>query len=213
MPFPYTPTARIPAGNPAMLDGPPQNAATQRDLFDSRAHLRQITWGTLVWGGRVAVSGTASHPVLEYDQIDVVALCDSAGVWWPAYGAADTVPESAMSLPLSSGTVYYLYAKVSTSGALGFEVTSSAPDSAVYRTVSAEQRRLLATFLTDGSGNPRPGWMRERGGTYRMTSATNLRVLQAGDATSRVEEIWRAGENPQQPAKAIGGIDDLANAV
>ena len=26
--------------------------------------------------------------------------------------------------------------------------------------------------------------MRERGGTYRMTSATNLRVLQAGDATS-----------------------------
>ena len=26
---------------------------------------------------------------------DVVALCDSAGVWWPAYGAADTVPDLA----------------------------------------------------------------------------------------------------------------------
>lgn len=181
---PYTPTAKIAAGDTAMLDVDPRNAATLRELLDARAHLRQITWGSLEWGGRIAVSGTAAHPVLACDQIDVVALSDSAGVWWPAYSGAVTIPESAMSLPLAPFTHYNVFAKVSTSGVLGFEVTTSAPDSAVYRTVSAEQRRLLASFVTDTDGIPRPGVARERGFTFRARTGDDLKALDAGHATS-----------------------------
>lgn len=185
MPKPYTPTAHLGAADPAMPDGDASNAAPFRDLLDARAHLRQIAWGTLVWGGRIAVSGTAAHPVLSCDQIDVVALADSTGAWWPAFTGAVTVPESAMALPLTGPAHYNVYAKVSTLGVLGFEVTTAGRDSAVYRTVGSEQRRFLGTFTTDASGVPIAGWVRERGATFRQGTYTNgVRALAGGTDTS-----------------------------
>lgn len=179
----YSPTAHLGAGDPAMPDGPAENAATERDMLDARAHLRQVTWGALQWGGRIMVSGTADHPVLACDQIDTVACCDSAAAWWPAFSGAVTIPESAMALPLAPFTHYNVFAKVSTSGVLGFEVTTSGLSSSVYRTVGSEQRRFLASFVTDTDGIPRPGIARERSFTFRARTGDDLKALDSGHAS------------------------------
>lgn len=208
----YTPTARLAAGDTAMLDVDPRNAATMRELLDARAHLRQITWGTLVWGDRIAVSGTAAHPVLSCDQIDVVALCDSAGAWWPAFTGAVTVPESAMTLPLSSSTHYNVYAKVSTLGVLGFEVTTAGRDSSVYRTVGSEQRRFLGAFTTDASGNPIAGWARQRGTTFRQGAYSGGVVALAGGTDTVIAQVDLSPWVPPRATRVHLVVDLLADS-
>lgn len=89
MPAPYTPHHGIGSVEPALPDGDPKNLPTWRELLDNRDYLRGVTWGLLLWNGRLSVAGSATVPVVTVGAIEACVLRRSSGAI-RAFFAAET---------------------------------------------------------------------------------------------------------------------------
>lgn len=182
---PYTPSPRIGATNPALPDGDAKSLATFRELLDARVHLRGATWGQLVWSGRMAVSGSATAPVITVGVIEAVALrypgdaaSDATGVWRPYYTTGETtlgiahVPnadKTGSPAALYADEWYYVYVGSDGTNTPQWEVSRTPPTESGTPTVARAWKRgqianyrYLGFFRTDGSGVPLP--LRRTGG-------------------------------------------------
>lgn len=198
MPSPYTPTARLAAGDPKIPDGDPANAAIDRELADARRYLRGSVWAQLVWSGRAQVSGNAAAPVIAVGAIEAVTLCDVDGIWRPynynLAGTAAAIGAGAIEGggSLASSSHYYVYAYNDGSTTVAFQVSATRPTTSGATTIaqawkrgqSANYRYLFA-FATDSSGDPLPGVLAAGRWTYRSSACGGTDVvLSNGQATT-----------------------------
>lgn len=196
----YTPTARLAAGDPAMRDGPPSNAPLEREALDARRYARGATWAQFVWSGQVTVAGTASSPVITVGIIEAITLCTgngtSTGEWRPYFTSAPAVlgisdVEGAPG-SLSNSTRYFVYAWSDAGSVVKWQITTSPPTESgtptvlrLWKRAQTANYRYVATFVTDGSGNPIPGSLCNGRYSYRGGATTDtIRALNNGVATS-----------------------------
>lgn len=198
---PYSPTARLGATNPALPDGDAKSLATFRELLDVRVHLRGATWGQLVWSGRMAVSGSATAPVITVGVIEAVSLrypgdaaSDATGVWRPYYTTGETtlgiahVPnadKTGSPAALYADEWYYVYVASDGTNTPQWEVSRTPPTESgtpkvarLWKRGQTSNYRYLGFFRTDGSGVPEP--LRRAGGL--SVYATERLVVQNGPA-------------------------------
>lgn len=182
---PYTPSPRIGATNPALPDGDAKSLATFRELLDARVHLRGATWGQLVWSGRLAVTGSATAPVITVGVIEAVSLrypgdaaSDATGVWRPYYTTGETtlgiahVPnadKTGSPAALYADEWYYVYVASDGTNTPQWEVSRTPPTESgtpkvarLWKRGQTSNYRYLGFFRTDGSGVPLP--LRRTGG-------------------------------------------------
>jgi hypothetical protein len=194
MPSPYTPTARLVAGDPRIPDGDPANAAIDRELADARRYLRGSVWAQLVWSGRAQVSGTAGAPVIALGAIEAVTLCDGDGITtgtWRPYnhnltGTATAIGAGAIEGggSLASSSHYYVYAYNDGTTTVAFQVSSTRPTTSGATTIAQAWKRgqsanyrYLFSFATDSSGNPLPGVLAAGRWTYRSSACGGADVV------------------------------------
>lgn len=196
----YTPSARLSAGDPALPDGPPQNAPLEREARDNRRYLRGATWGQFVWTGQASFAGTAASPVITVGVVEGVTLCTgngtSTGDWKPYFttGVATLGIGDVEGAPgaLSNSTRYFVYAWSDGGGTVRWQISTSPPTESGTPTVlrfwkrgQTANYRYVCTFVTDSSGNPVPGSLCNGRYSYRGGATTDtIRVLNNGVATT-----------------------------
>jgi hypothetical protein len=196
---PHTATPQITPGALAVPNGDASSVGTFRDLIDARIYLRGVAWGQLVWSGRMAVSGSATAPVITVGVIETVALrypgdaaSDATGVWRPYYTTGETtlglahVPsadKTGSPAALYADAWYYVYVGSDGTTTPQWEVSRTPPTESGTPTVArlwkrgqTSNWRYLGFFRTDGSGVPEP--LRRVGGL--TVFATPRLVVQNG---------------------------------
>lgn len=185
MPAAFTPSPSIGANDPPLLDGPPTNATTARELLNNRRFLRGATWGALTWSGRLVVGGSATAPSITVGAIEAVTLRDGAGVWRPYFKDTETVlgigDVEGAPASLSADTWHYVYAHDSAgSGSPRFQVSTTAPGTSLAwkNAGGTALYRYLGCFPTDDTGTPVPLVAHRGRYVYRRSaSTTQTRVL------------------------------------
>lgn len=168
MPTPFTPSAQLAASDPALPDGPPSNAAHDRDLLNARRYLRGSVWGALVWNGRLRVSGSSNTSfAVVVGIIEAMTLCDGNGVWRPYFTSAETTLDlthvEGAPANLANDSFYYVYAWADSAApnAPKFQISTSPPTESGTPTVlrhwkrgQTQNYRYLGCFRTNGTGVP-----------------------------------------------------------
>ena len=202
MPSPYTPAARLAAGDPKIPDGDVAAAAIDRELADARRYLRGAVWAQLAWSGRATIGGTASAPSIAVGPIEAVTLCDgdgtTTGTWRPfnynLTGTATALGAAAIDGggSLAPGSHYYVYVYNDGSATPAFEISPTRPTTSGATTIAQAWKdrqsanyRYLFSFATDGSGNPLPAVLAAGRLTYRASACGGSDVaLLHGRATT-----------------------------
>ena len=202
MPSPYTPAARLAAGDPKIPDGDVAAAAIDRELADARRYLRGAVWAQLAWSGRATIGGTASAPSIAVGPIEAVTLCDgdgtTTGTWRPfnynLTGTATALGAAAIDGggSLAPGSHYYVYVYNDGSATPAFEISPTRPTTSGATTIAQAWKRgqsanyrYLFSFATDGSGNPLPSVVSSGRLTYRASACDGSDVaLLHGRATT-----------------------------
>ena len=202
MPSPYTPAARLAAGDPKIPDGDVAAAAIDRELADARRYLRGAVWAQLAWSGRATIGGTASAPSIAVGPIEAVTLCDgdgtTTGTWRPfnynLTGTATALGAAAIDGggSLSPNAHYYVYVYNDGSATPAFEISPTRPTTSGATTIAQAWKRgqsanyrYLFSFATDGSGNPMPSVVSSGRLTYRASACDGSDVaLLHGRATT-----------------------------
>jgi hypothetical protein len=167
----YTPTAEYTADPQDWSTWAMQHGAGKplaRMIADRLKYARGSDWGTLVWNGHFAASGTAAAPVVVLGPIEAVTLRDGAGVWRPYFESAGKTagaPEIEGGGPLAADTWYYvyLYADAAAPAAVKVQISTTPPSEAPtpgrlqgYKRGEVANYRYAGAFVTDAAGDPRP---------------------------------------------------------
>lgn len=191
MPATHSLAPSIGATDPALPDGPPSNAPTDRELLNNRGHLRGATWGQLVWGGAfsVDVGGTNTVFHVRVGIIQAVTLRDGSNVWRPYFTDAekDLTLSHVESAPanLANSTRYYAYVYSDGTTTPAWQLSTSPPTESGaptlltgYKRGQLANYRYLGTFVTDSAGAPIACRASRGRYVYRMSaSTTQTRVL------------------------------------
>lgn len=181
--------------------GPAPLQPLLQKVFNRLAYAFLALDGHLTWGrtARVATGGTNNASFKVYvPPVQAVVLFDGSN--WDVYSSnAETELTSSNSFAsgtLANDTTYYVYGKIS-GGALAFEVSTAAPDTArTWKTSTVGTHRYLFWFHTSSAGVPLP--MQMRGGLYlyrySAITSTELRALNTtSTAGSPVDMILARG--------------------
>lgn len=158
---PYTPTSRLLATNPALSDGDPANADSERQRLDAHAHLRGLSRAQLSWSGDFSVEagGSRTSFSLGVGAIEVVVVRTAGDDHYDltySGGAIDQTKVEGGGADLGAvARAWYLYLWRSGSS-LDFEISLTVPGASRKFKSGDTTRRYLACFLTTSAGAPVP---------------------------------------------------------
>lgn len=181
-------------GEGAYMDGGTAPLATiLQTLADRAQYARGSAWGNLIGGDEFSVDpgGTSTVFAVRVNAFEAITISDSSTVFWPVFTSADTVWTLAdvegSPANLANSTWYYCYLTVNTSGVLGRQISTTAPNgSRKWKSTGIDTHRYIGCFRTTATGAP-IAVRAVRGRYYYALSdlgATSLRVLTGGGATS-----------------------------
>lgn len=179
----------------APADGDTRNAASVNVAFQALADrtrlLLDATIVRLVWSGdfSVADGGTLTSFSISVGAIGQLLAADSSADYHVANATAGTVTQA--HILGGGGTLgavaqwWYVYAYVTTLGAVSYEVTTTAPESSRRCKLADATRAYLGCFRTLASGAPLPAQKANGRYLYRASAlgSNELRVVNVSTAT------------------------------
>lgn len=179
----------------APADGDTRNAASVNVAFQSLADRTRILLDALivrlVWSGDFAVAsgGSLTSFSISVGAIGQLLAADSNGDYRVASATAGTVTQA--HILGGGGTLgavaqwWYVYAYVTTLGAVSYEVTTTAPESSRRCKLADATRAYLGCFRTLATGAPLPAQKANGRYLYRASAlgSNELRVVNVSAAT------------------------------
>lgn len=179
----------------APADGDTRNAASVNVAFQSLADRTRILLDALivrlVWSGDFAVAdgGSLTSFSISVGAIGQLLAADSNGDYRVASATAGTVTQA--HILGGGGTLgavaqwWYVYAYVTTLGAVSYEVTTTAPESSRRCKLADATRAYLGCFRTLATGAPLPAQKANGRYFYRASAlgSNELRVVNVSAAT------------------------------